>query len=105
MTNRTVRVLALVVAAFSIAGCASNVSKVRTQGARDLSCDVSDVDVELTDRPYLGFTRYDAKGCGETRSYQCSSRFYLWGVPLSSRTCRRAGAPVDPMVSPSGVRF
>jgi hypothetical protein len=97
--------MALVVAAFSIAGCASNASKVRTRGALDLNCDASDVNVELTDRPYLGVTRYDATGCGATRSYQCSARFYLVGVPLSTRTCRRAGEPGDAVISPNGVRF
>lgn len=105
MTNRTVKVLALTVAAFSIAGCATNVSKVRERGALDLRCDAANVNVELTDRPYLGVTHYDATGCGQTRSYQCSARFYLVGVPLSSRTCRRAGEPGDPVISPAGVRF
>jgi hypothetical protein len=97
--------MALAMAALSIGGCATNVSQVRERGAVDLKCDASNVNVKLTERPYLGVTHYDATGCGETRSYQCSARFYLVGVPLSSRTCRRAGGPADAVVSPEGVRF
>jgi len=105
MTNRTLRVMAFVVAAFAIAGCASNVSKVRTRGALDLNCDTSNVNVQLIDRPYLGVTRYEATGCGAIRSYQCSARFYLVGLPLTTRTCRRADGQASPVVSPEGVRF
>lgn len=106
MTNRTGRALAIIVAASSLlSGCASNVSQVRTQGAVDLGCDLTSVDVELTERPYLGVTRYDAVGCGATRSYECSARFYVAGLPMGDRTCKRAGGGAEPVVSPSGVRF
>lgn len=105
MTN-PVRVLVFIVAALPmLAGCASNVTQVRTRGAVDLDCEPSNVNVELTERPYLGVTRYDATGCGSTRSYQCSARFYLLGLPMSDRTCKRAGGPAGPVVSPNGVRF
>jgi hypothetical protein len=106
MENRTATALAIVLAALPLlTGCASNVTQVRTQGAVDLSCDPTNVDVKLTDRPYLGVTRYDAIGCGATRSYQCSARFYLAGLPMSDRICKRAGDGADPVVSPNGVRF
>lgn len=106
MTNRTLRMVVFVVAAIPLlTGCASNVAKVRTRSAVDLDCDPSNVDVQLTERPYLGVTRYEATGCGATRSYQCSARFYIAGVPMGDRNCRRAGGPADPVVSPHGVRF
>lgn len=106
MANRTGTALAVVVVALPLLnGCASNVTQVRTRGAVDLGCDVTSVDVELTERPYLGVTRYDAIGCGETRSYQCSARFYVAGLPMGDRTCRRAGDGAEPVISPNGVRF
>lgn len=106
MANRTGRALAIVVAALPLLiGCASNVTQVRSRGAADLGCDLTNVDVELTERPYLGVTRYHAIGCGATRSYQCSARFYVAGLPMGDRTCKRAGDGAEPVISPNGVRF
>ena len=96
---------ALLLTTALLAGCASNVAQIRTKGALDLDCDLSNVNVQLTERPYLGVTRYDATGCGATRSYQCSARYYFLGVPMGDRRCKRSGEPADPVISTHGVRF
>lgn len=106
MSNRTNGVVGIVVAALSmLTGCASNVTQVRTRSAKDLACDLSEVDVQLIERRYVGVTRYEATGCGETRSYECSARFYFIGLPLGARTCKRPGGSPGPVASPSGVKF
>lgn len=105
MSNRTGGLMGIVVTALSLlTGCASNVTQVRTRSALDLGCDVSNVDVQLTERRYIGVTRYEATGCGETRSYECRARFYFLGLPMGERTCKRPGSP-GPVASPSGVAF
>lgn len=45
-----------------VAGCASNSVQVRERSALDLDCDAANVHVELTERPYVGVTRYEATG-------------------------------------------
>lgn len=106
MSNRTARLVALVAIALPmLAGCAANTAQVRTRGALDLGCDPANVDVQLTERPYLGVTRYEATGCGQTRSYDCRARFYSLGLPLGERTCKRAGAAPDPVITSRGVAF
>ena len=106
MSNRTGRVLGLVAIALPIlAGCASNIAQVRTRSALDLGCDVSNVDVQLTERPYVGVTRYEASGCGATRTYECNAHFYSLGLPLGQRTCRRWGGPTAPVVTTHSVSF
>jgi len=106
MPNRTGRMMGLVAIALPMfAGCASNVAQVRTRGALDLSCDVSNVNVQLTERPYVGVTRYEATGCGASRSYECSSHFYTLGVPLGERTCKRAGGDPTVAIAPTSVAF
>lgn len=106
MSNRTCRVVGVVAFALPLlAACASNISQVRARGAADLACDISDVHVRLVERPYVGVTRYEATGCGEARSYECSARFYTAGVPMGERHCRRAGGPADVAVSPQRVVF
>lgn len=106
MSNGTGRIVALVVIALPmLAGCASNIAQVRTRGALDLGCDLSNIDVELTERPYVGVTRYEATGCGATRSYVCRAQFYSVGLPVGKRTCKRAGERPDPVITPHGVAF
>src|SRR5688572_4124800 len=106
MLNRIGTIVGLVVIALPmLAGCASNTSQVRTRSALDLDCDVSNVNVQLTERPYIGVTRYEATGCGETQSYVCRAQFYSVGLPLGKRTCKRAGERPDPVISPQGVMF
>ena len=80
-----------IVAALAIAGCASNVSQVKERGAIDLKCEPEQVSVTLLERPYMGVTRYEATGCGDTRQYECRARAYSAGVPLGERVCRREG--------------
>ena len=105
MSSSTGRIVSVAVALLTLAGCATNISQVRSRGAADLACDVSNVSVRLTERPYVGVTRYEAEGCGETRSYECSARAYAVGLPFGQRTCKRAGTPSGPVVSPQGVTF
>ena len=105
MFNSTGRVASVAVVVLMLTGCATNISQVRARGAADLACDVSNVDVRLTERPYVGVTRYEASGCGEARSYECSARAYAVGLPFGQRTCKRAGQPSGPVVSPQGVTF
>jgi len=106
MSNRTGRVAGILAIALSmLTGCASNVAQVRTRGALDLGCDPSNVDVQLIDRPYVGVTRYEAAGCGATRSYECRARFYSLGLPLGEKTCKRPGGSPDPVITPRGVAF
>ena len=65
MSNRTSSLGALVAIALPmLVGCASNSSQVRLRSAQDLDCDAANVHVELTERPYVGVTRYEATGCG-----------------------------------------
>jgi len=89
----------------ALAGCASNNSQVLLKSAQDLNCDEADVHVKLTERPYVGVTRYEATGCGETRSYECRARAYVAGVPMGERACRRTGDGADPVFSPQSVTF
>lgn len=103
MSNRKWTLVAIAVPL--LAGCAANETQVRTRGAVDLSCDLANVSVELTERPYLGVTRYEASGCGETRAYECRARFYSIGLPLGERTCKRAGSSPDPVITSRGVAF
>jgi hypothetical protein len=106
MSNRTGSLAALVAtAAATLAGCATNSAQVRLRSAQDLDCDAANVHVQLTERPYVGVTRYEATGCGASRSYECRARAYVAGVPMGERTCRRTGAPAGPVVSPQGVTF
>lgn len=106
MSNRTGRVIGLVVIALPmLTACASNVAQVRTRGALDLGCDPSNMNVRLTERPYVGVTRYEATGCGATRSYVCRAQFYSVGLPVGKKTCKRAGERPDPVISPQGVSF
>jgi hypothetical protein len=106
MSNRTGRVLGLVAIAVPIlAGCVSNTAQVRTRGAFDLGCDLSNVNVQLTERRYVGVTRYEATGCGATRSYECTAKFYSLGLPIGERTCKRTGSSAGPVFSPQGVVF
>lgn len=106
MSNRTGNLTALVAIALPmLAGCASNSSQVRLRSAQDLDCDAANVHVELTERPRVGVTRYEATGCGESRSYECRARAYVAGVPMGERTCRRTGGQAGPVVSPQGVVF
>lgn len=93
------------IVAMGLGGCASNVSQVRERGAIDLGCEPSGVSVELVERPYVGVTRYQAHGCGDTRAYECSARLFTNGVPLGGRACRRAGGGPRPVVAPDGVAF
>jgi hypothetical protein len=99
------RIVSVAVALLTLAGCATNVSQVQTRGAADLACDISNVSVRLTERPYVGVTRYEAAGCGETRTYECNARAYAIGLPFGQRTCKRSGGPAGPVVSPQGVTF
>ena len=103
--NGNVRMIGLVAIALSLAGCASNNSQVLLKSAQDLNCDEANVHVKLTERPYVGVTRYEAEGCGETRSYECRARAYVIGVPMGERTCRRTGDGADPVFSPQSVTF
>ena len=106
MSNRTGSFTALVAIALPmLAGCASNSSQVRLRSAQDLDCDAANVHVELTERPYVGVTRYEATGCGASRSYECRARAYVAGVPMGERTCRRTGDAAGPVVSPQSVVF
>jgi hypothetical protein len=106
MVNRRVGLAALVaIAVPMLTGCASNSAQVRLRSAQDLGCDAANVHVELTERPYVGVTRYEATGCGESRAYECRARAYVVGVPMGERTCRRTGGPAGPVVSPQGVTF
>jgi hypothetical protein len=106
MPNRIVTMVGLAALALPmITGCATNNGKVLERGAADLSCEPSNVHVELTERPYVGVARYEASGCGETRSYECHARFYIAGVPMGERTCKRTGSPVGPVASPQSVVF
>ncbi len=106
MRNRTGRALACIALVLPIiAGCASNSVQVRERSALDLACDASNVHVELTERPYVGVTRYEATGCGASRSYECRARAYVAGLPMGERTCRRTGDSAGPVVSPQGVTF
>jgi hypothetical protein len=102
-TGGVAGILAIVLS--MLAGCASNVTQVRTRAALDLACDPSNVDVQLTERPYLGVTRYEAAGCGETRSYVCRAPFYSLGLPLGERTCKRPGSSHEPVITSRGVAF
>ena len=94
-----------VVAASTLVGCASNSSQIRLRSAQDLNCEEANVHVELTERPYVGVTRYEASGCGETRFYECRARAYVAGVPMGERTCRRTGDAAGPVFSPQSVTF
>lgn len=107
MSNRTGNVAALVAIALPmlLAGCASNIEQVRSRGALDLGCDVSNMDVQLTERPYVGVTRYEATGCGATRTYVCRARIYPVGLPVGNRTCKPAGERPDPVIAPQGISF
>ena len=106
MLNRTGSLVALVaIAAPMLAGCMSNSAQVRLRSAQDLVCDAANVHVELTERPYVGVTRYEATGCGASRSYECRARAYVVGMPMGERTCRRTGGPAGPVVSPQSVVF
>jgi hypothetical protein len=106
MSNRIGRTIGLVVLALlMIAGCASNNWQVRERSAQDLNCDAANVHVELTERPRVGVTRYEATGCGESRSYECRARAYVAGVPMGERTCRRTGDAAGPVFSPQSVTF
>ena len=88
-----------------LAGCATNSAQVRLRSAQDLDCDAENVHIQLTERPYVGVTRYEANGCGASRSYECRARVYVAGVPMGERTCRRTGDAAGPVVSPQGVVF
>ncbi len=106
MLNRTGSLAALIaIAVPMLAGCTSNSAQVRLRSAQDLECDAATVHVELTERPYVGVTRYEATGCGESRSYECRARAYVVGVPMGERTCRRTGGAAGPVVSPQVVAF
>jgi hypothetical protein len=106
MSNRTGRTIGLVAIALPIvAGCASNTAQIQTRAALDLRCESENVQVQLTERPYMGVTRYEAAGCGETRSYECRARVYWLGVPMGERTCRREGGKAGPVISSEGVAF
>jgi hypothetical protein len=106
MSNRTGRMMGLLAIALPIvAGCASNSGQVLARSALDLDCDVANVHVQLTERPRVGVTRYEAEGCGATRSYECRARVYWLGVPMGERTCRRGGDRAGPVVSSEGVAF
>ena len=106
MSNRTGRTIGLIVLALPmIVGCASNSSQVLLRSAQDLNCDEANVQVELTERPRVGVTRYKASGCGETREYECRARAYVAGVPMGERTCRRTGDADGPVFSPQSVTF
>jgi hypothetical protein len=106
MSNRTGRILRLFAIALPmLAGCAANSTQVHTKAAADLSCDLPNVNVRLAERSYLGVTRYEATGCGETRSYECRARFYSLGLPLGQRTCKRAGGSPEPVIDLGGVAF
>ena len=104
MLNRSM-ILAAAVAMSMLVGCASNSSQVLLRSAQDLNCDEANVHVKLTERPYVGVTRYEATGCGESRSYECRARAYVAGVPMGERTCRRTGDPAGPVFSPQSVTF
>lgn len=103
MSNRSLTLA--VVALSTLVGCASNNSQVLLRGAQDLNCDEANVQVELTERPRVGITRYKASGCGETREYECRARAYVVGVPMGERTCRRTGDADGPVFSPQSVTF
>jgi len=104
--NRSGRMMGWVaITLTALAGCASNNSQVLLKSAQDLNCDEADVHVKLTERPYVGVTRYEATGCGETRSYECRARAYVIGMPMGERTCRRTGDAADPVFSPQSVTF
>jgi hypothetical protein len=106
MSNRTGGMMVLIAIAVStLVGCASNSWQVRERSAQDLNCDAANVHVELTERPRVGVTRYEASGCGETRSYECRARAYVAGVPMGERTCRRTGDAAGPVFSPQSVTF
>ena len=106
MSNRIGRTIGLVAISLPmIGGCASNSSQVLLRSAQDLNCDEASVHVELTERPRVGVTRYEASGCGETRSYECRARAYVVGVPMGERTCRRTGDADGPVFSPQSVTF
>jgi len=79
------------VAALMLAGCASNEFQVRERAAIDLKCDSEQVSVKLLERPYMGVTRYEADGCGDSRQYECRARAYSMGLPVGERACRREG--------------
>ena len=80
-----------IIAFLAVAGCATNEAQVRERGAVDLHCDAAAVSVELVERPYVGITRYEAEGCGGTRTYECRARAYSAGLPIGERACRREG--------------
>ena len=104
MSNRIGRTMALVAIAVStLVGCASNSSQVRLRSVQDLSCDEANVHIKLTERPYVGVTRYEATGCGESRYYECRTRAYVAGVPMGERTCRRTDDGAGPVFSPQSV--
>ena len=106
MSNRPGRLIASVAIALPIiTGCATNSSQVQQRGALDLDCDAASVSVQLTERPRIGVTHYEASGCGESRFYECRARAYVLGVPMGERTCRRTGNRAGPVVSPKGVVF
>jgi len=106
MSNRAGRTTGIVVVALSaLVGCTSNNSQVLLKGAQDLNCDEANVHVKLTERPYVGVTRYEATGCGETRAYECRARAYVIGMPMGERACRRTGDGADPVFSPQSVTF
>lgn len=86
------RASVLICSVVLLAGCATNVTQVRQRAAMDLSCESSEVAVELTARPSLGVTRYRAEGCGSERMYECRARLYSAGLPLGERACRREGS-------------
>jgi hypothetical protein len=106
MSNRTGTVVGLLALALPmLTACASNTAQVRTRGAADLACDLANVNVQLTERPYVGVTRYEVSGCGASRAYECSARFYALGLPMGERTCKRSGGSADPVFSPQSVSF
>lgn len=75
MSKHTGRMVGLVAIALPIVvGCASSGPQVQTRAALDLDCDAANVHVQLTERPYVGVTRYEVAGCGATRSYECRAR-------------------------------
>jgi hypothetical protein len=89
----------------AIAGCATNEAQVRERGAIDLKCDAAEVAVKLVERPYVGITRYEADGCGETRTYECRARAYSAGLPIGERACRREGDAHGGTADVSGGKY
>jgi hypothetical protein len=92
-----------ILATFALAGCATNQSQVRERAAIDMRCDSDEIAINLLERPYMGVTRYEAVGCGETRQYECRARAYSAGLPIGERACRRDGSsPKGTVELPNG---